>query len=171
MIGAISFFYLSGQTNPFIVSMFSTLYFMAVYGFFSSIWFIVREIRRKNDELVKKVVVDSMSMAFVIIVILHVVQMVVRITYFNKTGNDINLIVTSGYSIGPLGDSGSHLEAFGFDLAIFSVSLFVNRLRYAGRTEWIKHSHATESEKNSEEVCEGKSEKQSEETIGNTVKF
>lgn len=139
MIGIISFFYLSGQTNPFIISMFNTLSLLAVYALFSSIWFIIREIRKKNDELVKKVTIDSMAMAFVIIVILHIVQMVVRVAYFNKTGNDINLLVTSGLSIEPLGDSGSHLEAFGFDLAIYSICLFVNRLRYAGRTEWIKH--------------------------------
>lgn len=167
MIGIISFFYLSGQTNPFIVNLFYILSLLAVYAFFSSILFIVREIRRENDELVKKVAFDSMAMAFVIIIILHVVQMMVRITYFNKTGNDINLIVTSGYSIESLGDKGSHLEAFGFDLAIYSICLFVNRLRYAGRTEWIKHRHAVKSE----EPIEESSKIENEETEDGFVKF
>lgn len=163
MIGIISFFYLSGQTNPFIISMFNTLSLLAVYALFSSIWFIIREIRKKNDELVKKVTIDSMAMAFVIIVILHIVQMVVRVAYFNKTGNDINLLVTSGLSIEPLGDSGSHLEAFGFDLAIYSICLFVNRLRYAGRTEWIKHKR--------EEPIEESSKIENEETEDGFIKF
>lgn len=167
MIGTISFFLLKGPTNPFIVRMFDLLFFLAVYAFFSSILFIVREIRRKNDELVKKVAIDSMAMAFVIIVILHVVQMIVRISYFNKTGNDINLLVTSGLSIEALGDSGSHLEAFGFDLAIYSICLFVNRLRYAGRTEWIKHRHAARRE----EPIENSSKIENEETEDGFVKF
>lgn len=167
MIGTISFFLLKGPANPFIVRMFDLLFFLTVYALFSSIWFIVREIRRENDELVKKVAVDSMAMAFVIIVLLHIIQMVVRVVYFNKTGNDINLLVTSGLSIESLGDSGSHLESFGVDLAIFSASLFVNRLRYAGRTEWIKHRHAVKRE----EPIEESSKIENEETEDGFVKF
>lgn len=163
MIGTISFFLLKGPANPFIVRMFDLLFILAVYALFSSIWFIIREIRKKNDELVKKVTIDSMAMAFVIIVILHIVQMVVRVAYFNKTGNDLNLLVTSGLSIEALGDSGSHLESFGVDLAIFSASLFVNRLRYAGRTEWIKHKR--------EEPIENSSKIENEETEDGFIKF
>ena len=167
MIGIISFFYLSGQTNPFIRTMFDVVSILMIYALFLSTVFIVREIRKKNDELVKKVTIDSMAMAFVIIVILHVVQMVVRVVYFNKTGNDINLLVTSGLSIEALGDSGSHLESFGVDLAIFSASLFVNRLRYAGRTEWIKHRHAVKRE----EPIEESSKIENEETEDGFIKF
>ena len=166
MIGIISFFYLSGQTNPFIRTMFDVVSILMIYALFSSTVFIVREIRKKN-ELVKKVTIDSMAMAFVIIVILHIVQMVVRVVYFNKTGNDINLLVTSGLSIESLGDSGSHLESFGVDLAIFSASLFVNRLRYSGRTEWIKHRHAVKSE----EIIGESSKIENEETEDSFMKF
>lgn len=167
MIGIISFFYLSGQTNPFIRTMFDVVSILMIYALFSSTVFIVREIRKKNDELVKKVTIDSMAMAFVIIVILHIVQMVVRVVYFNKTGNDINLLVTSGLSIESLGDSGSHLESFGVDLAIFSASLFVNRLRYAGRTEWIKHRYAVKNE----ELVGKSRKKESEEKEDGFIKF
>lgn len=71
-----------------------------------------------------------MAMSFGIILLLHIVQMIIRVVHFNKTGQDINLVVTPGLSIYQLGDAPLHLESFGVDLGIFALCLFVNRLRY-----------------------------------------
>ncbi|WP_313886560.1 hypothetical protein [Enterococcus hulanensis] len=103
---------------------------LSMYAMGSSIFFLFKEILKKNDELVRKIVFDAMAMSFVIIVLLHIVQMIIRVVHFNKTGQDINLVVTPGLAIYLLGERSLHLESFGVDLGIFAICLLINRLRY-----------------------------------------
>lgn len=103
---------------------------LSMYAFFSSIYFLIKEALKQNDELVRKIVFDSMAMSFVVVVLLHLVQMIVRVVYFQKTGEDINLVVMPGLLIYKLEDLHLHLESFGVDLGIFAICLFINRLRY-----------------------------------------
>lgn len=124
-----SFFYGVGA-NTFAVVLLLIFGLLSIYAFISSIIFLVKELLRENDELVRKVTFDSMALSFVLILLLHLVQMIVRVVYFKTTGNDLNLVVTPGLSIHALGEKALHLESFGVDLGIFAISLFVNRLRY-----------------------------------------
>lgn len=103
---------------------------LSMYAFFSSIFFLGKELLKKNDELVRKVAFDAMAMSFVVIVLLHLIQMIVRVVYFQKTGEDINLVVMPGLLIYKLEELHLHLESFGVDLGIFAICLFINRLRY-----------------------------------------
>lgn len=103
---------------------------LSMYAFFSSIFFLGKELLKKNDELVRKVAFDSMAMSFVLIVFLHLIQMIVRVVYFEKTGEDINLVVMPGLLIYKLEELHLHLESFGVDLGIFAICLLINRLRY-----------------------------------------
>lgn len=103
---------------------------LSMYAFFSSIFFLGKELLKKNDELVRKVAFDAMAMSFVVIVLLHLIQMIVRVVYFEKTGEDINLVVMPGLLIYKLEELHLHLESFGVDLGIFAICLFINRLRY-----------------------------------------
>lgn len=123
------FFRISGANN-YIAGALLIFGLLALYALGSSIYFLVKEIFRKNDELVRKIAFDSMAMSFGIILLLHIVQMIIRVVHFIKTGQDINLVVTPGLSIYQLGDAPLHLESFGVDLGIFALCLFVNRLRY-----------------------------------------
>ncbi|MDT2661574.1 hypothetical protein P7E02_16990 [Enterococcus hulanensis] len=103
---------------------------LSMYAMGSSIFFLFKEILKKNDELVRKTVFDAMAMSFVVIILLHIVQMIIRVVHFNKTGQDINLVVTPGLAIYKLGDAPLHLESVGVDLGIFAICLLINRLRY-----------------------------------------
>lgn len=103
---------------------------LSMYAFFSSIFFLGKELLKKNDELVRKVAFDAMAMSFVLIVLLHLIQMIVRVVYFEKTGEDINLVIMPGLLIYKLEELHLHLESFGVDLGIFAICLFINRLRY-----------------------------------------
>lgn len=130
MVGIISNFYMHGG------SMVMKLFFwlvsiLAFVGFIYSVWSLYRELRQRNDELVKKVLRDSAAFSFIVIILLHFAQMLIRGIYFSKTGQDINLVVTPGLYIDSLGDKGNlHLESFDFDFVIFSLSLFFNKLRF-----------------------------------------
>ena len=103
---------------------------LSMYAFFSSIFFLGKELLKKNDELVRKVAFDAMAMSFVLILLLHLIQMIVRVVYFEKTGEDINLVVMPGLLIYKLEELHLHLESFGVDLGIFAICLLINRLRY-----------------------------------------
>lgn len=74
--------------------------------------------------------VDSLASTAVVIILVHLVQMIARIEYFNQTGGDLHLVITSGMVIHSLGDIGPHLEAFGFDLGIFAIFTYIFKLRY-----------------------------------------
>lgn len=104
--------------------------FLSMYAWGTSLYFLIKEIFKKNDELVRKIVFDAMAMSFVVIILLHIVQMIIRVVHFNKTGQDINLVVTPGLAIYKLGDAPLHLESVGVDLGIFAICLLINRLRY-----------------------------------------
>nr|WP_242550207.1 hypothetical protein [Enterococcus sp. MJM16] len=103
---------------------------LSMYAMGSSLYFLHKEIFKKNDELVRKIVFDSMAMSFVLVMLLHIIQMIIRIVHFQRTGQDINLVVTPGLAIYQLGDPPLHLESFGVDMGIFALCLFANRLRY-----------------------------------------
>ena len=123
------FFRVSG-VNAFISGALLIFALLSMYAMGSSIFFLFKEILKKNDEFVRQTVFDAMSLSFVIIVLLHIVQMIIRVVHFNKTGQDINLVVTPGLAIYKLGDVPLHLESFGVDLGIFAICLLINRLRY-----------------------------------------
>lgn len=124
-----SFFGITG-VNSFVFWLIVIFALLSVYALCSSIFFLIKEVFRKNDEMVRRIVFDSMAMSFGLIVLLHFAQMIVRVIHFEKTGQDINLVVTPGLAIRQLGESDLHLESFGVDLGIFTLCLFVNRLRY-----------------------------------------
>lgn len=124
-----SFFLITGVSR-FVAWAISIFGLLSMYAMGSSIFFLFKEILKKNDELVRKIVFDAMAISFVIIVLLHIVQLVIRVVHFNKTGQDINLVVTPGLAIYLLGERSLHLEAFGVDLGIFAICLLINRLRY-----------------------------------------
>ncbi|MDT2600157.1 hypothetical protein P7D85_10260 [Enterococcus hulanensis] len=123
------FFRVSG-VNAFISGALLIFALLSMYAMGSSIFFLFKEILKKNDELVRKTVFDAMAMSFVVIILLHIVQMIIRVVHFNKTGQDINLVVTPGLAIYKLGDAPLHLESVGVDLGIFAICLLINRLRY-----------------------------------------
>ena len=124
-----SFFLITGVSR-FVAWAISIFGLLSMYAMGSSIFFLFKEILKKNDELVRKIVFDAMTISFVIIVLLHIVQLIIRVVHFNKTGQDINLVVTPGLAIYLLGERSLHLEAFGVDLGIFAICLLINRLRY-----------------------------------------
>ncbi|OTO65641.1 MULTISPECIES: hypothetical protein [unclassified Enterococcus] len=124
-----SFFYAVG-VNGYLATVLLIFALLSMYALLSSIVFIAKEMIKENDELVRKIVFDSMAMGFVLILMLHLVQMIVRVVYFKHTGQDINLVVTPGLSIHALGEYKMHLESFGVDLGLFAICLFINKLRY-----------------------------------------
>lgn len=124
-----SFFRITG-VNDFVGGALLIFALLSMYAMGSSIFFLFKEILKKNDELVRKTVFDAMAMSFVIIVLLHILQMIIRVVHFNKTGQDINLVVTPGFAIYLLGERSLHLESVGVDLGIFAICLLINRLRY-----------------------------------------
>lgn len=124
-----SFFRITG-VNTFVSGALLIFALLSTYAMGSSIFFLFKEILKKNDELVRKTVFDAMAMSFVIIVLLHIVQLIIRVVHFNKTGQDINLVVTPGLAIYLLGERSLHLESVGVDLGIFAICLLINRLRY-----------------------------------------
>lgn len=124
-----TFFRITGVSN-FVAGALLIFALLSMYAFFSSIYFLIKEALKQNDELVRKIVFDAMAMSFVLIVLLHLIQMIVRVVYFQKTGEDINLVVMPGLLINKLDELHLHLESFGVDLGIFAICLFINRLRY-----------------------------------------
>lgn len=124
-----AFFRVTGVSS-FVSGALLVFALLAMYAFFSSIFFLGKELLKKNDELVRKVAFDAMAMSFVLIVLLHLIQMIVRVVYFEKTGEDINLVVMPGLLIYKLEELHLHLESFGVDLGIFEICLLINRLRY-----------------------------------------
>lgn len=124
-----AFFRVTGVSS-FVSGALLVFALLSMYAFFSSIFFLGKELLKKNDELVRKVAFDAMAMSFVLIVLLHLIQMIVRVVYFEKTGEDINLVVMPGLLIYKLEELHLHLESFGVDLGIFAICLFINRLRY-----------------------------------------
>lgn len=124
-----SFFLITGVSR-FVAWAISIFGLLSMYAMGSSIFFLFKEILKKNDELVRKIVFDAMAISFVIIVLLHIVQLIIRVVHFNKTGQDINLVVTPGLAIYLLGERSLHLESVGVDLGIFAICLLINRLRY-----------------------------------------
>ena len=62
------------------------------YAIVSSFIFLFKEIRNENDELVKKVTVNAMAMSFVLILLLHIAQMVIRYTIAVRTAMTIVLL-------------------------------------------------------------------------------
>lgn len=129
-------FYVTG-VNGFVGGVLMIFSLIVIYALFSSIVFLGKELFKKNDELVRKIAFDSMAMSFILITLLHLTQMIIRVVHFQKTGNDINLVVTPGQSIYLLGDRGLHLESYLVDLGIYAICLFVNRLRYRFRRTQI----------------------------------
>lgn len=83
----VSSFYLAGLGigTRIVVWIFS---FLSIYGFFSSLVYLIKEVSRKNDELVRRILVHAMAMSFVIILLLHFGQMLTRLLVFINTGND-----------------------------------------------------------------------------------
>ncbi|MDU5334259.1 hypothetical protein [Enterococcus sp.] len=124
-----AFFRVTGVSS-FVSGALLVFALLSMYAFFSSIFFLGKELLKKNDELVRKVAFDAMAMSFVLIVLLHLIQMIVRVVYFEKTGEDINLVVMPGLLIYKLEELHLHLESFGVDLGIFAICLLINRLRY-----------------------------------------
>lgn len=108
--------------------------FLAIYGFFSSLVYLIKEVRRKNDELVRRILVDAMAMRFVVILLLHFVQMITRLLVFIKAGSDYHFLVSSGLYISNLDVNRAHLESFGVDLGIVAICLLVSRWRYRAWT-------------------------------------
>lgn len=98
--------------------------------FFSSHVYLSKEIIRKNDELVKKILINTMAMSFVLILLLHFGQLITRLVVFFKTGNDYNFLVSSGLYISNLDVNRTHLESFGVDIGIFAICLLISRWRY-----------------------------------------
>lgn len=128
-MGTFSFFYITGlgQGARIILWIFS---FLMIYGFFSSLVYLSKEIIRKNDELVKKILINTMAMSFVLILLLHFGQLITRLVVFFKTGNDYNFLVSSGLYISNLDVNRTHLESFGVDIGIFAICLLISRWRY-----------------------------------------
>lgn len=124
-----AFFRVTGVSS-FVSGALLVFALLSMYAFFSSIFFLGKELLKKNDELVRKVAFDAMAMSFVLILLLHLIQMIVRVVYFQKTGEDINLVVMPGLLIYKLEELHLHLESFGVDMGIFAICLFINRLRY-----------------------------------------
>lgn len=124
-----AFFRVTGVSS-FVSGALFVFALLSMYAFFSSIFFLGKELLKKNDELVRKVAFDAMAMSFVLILLLHLIQMIVRVVYFQKTGEDINLVVMPGLLIYKLEELHLHLESFGVDMGIFAICLFINRLRY-----------------------------------------
>lgn len=77
------FFRISGANN-YIAGALLIFGLLALYALGSSIYFLVKEIFRKNDELVRKIAFDSMAMSFGIILLLHIVQMIIRVVHLIK---------------------------------------------------------------------------------------
>ncbi|MEO1768535.1 hypothetical protein [Candidatus Enterococcus ferrettii] len=147
-LGTVSFFNIVGigLGARIVIWIFS---FLSVYGFFSSLVYLIKEVSRKNDELVRKIVVHAMAMSFVIVLLLHFVQMLTRLLVFIKTGNDYNFLISSGLYISNLDVEKAHLESFGVDLGVFAICLLISRWRY--RTWTLKESLTTWITVNGEE--------------------
>lgn len=125
-------FYITGVSG-FVGGILMIFGILSFYALISSVVFLGKELFKRNDELVRKIAFDSMAMSFILITLLHLTQMIIRVVHFQKTGNDINLVVTPGRSIYLLGDTGLHLESYLVDLGIYAICLFVNRMRYRFR--------------------------------------
>ncbi|MGG5317482.1 hypothetical protein [Enterococcus sp. AZ072] len=136
----VSSFYLAGLGigTRIVVWIFS---FLSIYGFFSSLVYLIKEVSRKNDELVRRILVHAMAMSFVIILLLHFGQMLTRLLVFINTGNDYHFLVSSGLYISNLDVKRAHLEFFEVDLGVFAICLLISRWRY--RTWTLKDSLTT----------------------------
>ena len=129
------FFYIYlGDNLPMIPLV--ILLFFAAYGLFAIAAFVIKILAKDNDELENKTFVNTLAASFVLILILHLVQMLVRKIYFEKTGQDINVLVKPGMFIYAFDKPGTHLESFGVDLGAFGIILFLNRLRYKELNFW-----------------------------------
>ncbi|WP_207705227.1 hypothetical protein [Candidatus Enterococcus ferrettii] len=97
----------------------------------ASFLFILRAQDKTNYELENRGFINALAKSFVIILLLHFVQMVVRVVHYEKTGTDINLLVKPGLLIYGLdGSPRNHFESFGVDLVILGICLVTSRLRY-----------------------------------------
>lgn len=67
-----SFFGITG-VNSFVFWTIAIFALLSVYALCSSIFFLIKEIFRKNDEMVRRIVFDSMAMSFGIILLLHII--------------------------------------------------------------------------------------------------
>lgn len=132
-LGTVSSFYMVGLGlgARIVIWIFG---FLAIYGFFSSLVYLIKEVRRKNDELVRRILVDAMAMSFVVILLLHFGQMITRLLVFINTGNDYHFLVSSGLYISNLDVERAHLESFEVDLGIFAICLLISRWRYRAWT-------------------------------------
>lgn len=136
-LGIVSAFYIVGL-GPGARIVIWIVSFLSIYGFFSSLIYLIKEVSRKNDELVKRILVNALAMSFVVIILLHFGQMITRLLVFIKTGNDYHFLVSSGLYISNLDVKRAHLESFGVDLGIFAMCLLISRWRY--RTWTLKDS-------------------------------
>lgn len=123
------FFTIFGGNKLLMIPLIILLFF-ATYGLFAISAFVIKTLTKDNDELDKKTFVNALAACFVFILILHLAQMLVRIIYFGKTGQDINVIVKPGMLLYAFDKPQTHLESFLVDLGVFGIILFINRLRY-----------------------------------------
>ena len=104
---------------------------MMLYAILVMLVFMVQEKAKINDELEKRVFINALAKSFMIILLLHFIQMIVRVVHYEQTGMDINLLVKPGLLIYGLdGPPKNHFESFGVDLAIFGFCLLISRWRY-----------------------------------------
>ncbi|MGM0214711.1 hypothetical protein [Enterococcus sp. AZ109] len=129
------FFSVHGGSKLLMIPLLIILFF-ATYGFFAIVAYIIKTLAKENDELEHKTFVNALAVSFVFILILHLVQMLVREIYFEKTGQDINVLVKPGLIIYAFDKPRTHLESFGVDLGAFGIILFLNRLRYKELNFW-----------------------------------
>ncbi|MEO1768536.1 hypothetical protein JZO67_000447 [Enterococcus sp. 665A] len=126
-----AFFRGTFEVNVFWVIFFIVLLFLEIYALGASFLFILRAQDKTNYELENRGFINALAKSFVIILLLHFVQMVVRVVHYEKTGTDINLLVKPGLLIYGLdGSPRNHFESFGVDLVILGICLVTSRLRY-----------------------------------------
>lgn len=116
-------------------------FFLEIYAFGESFLFVLRAQDKTNYEVENRGFINALAKSFVIILLLHFVQMVVRVVHYERTGTDINLLVKPGLFIHALdGPPRNHFESFGVDLIILGICLLTSRWRY--RTWSLRESFA-----------------------------
>lgn len=136
-----AFFRGTFEVNAFWIIFFVILLFLEIYALGASFLFILRAQDKTNYEVENRGFINALAKSFVLILLLHFVQMVVRVVHYERTGTDINLLVKPGLLIYGLdGSPRNHFESFGVDLAILGICLVTSRWRY--RTWSLRESIA-----------------------------
>ena len=138
-----AFFLGTFEGNLFFVLIFGLVsLFLEVYALGASVLFVLRAQDKTNYEVENRVFINALAKSFVIIMLLHFIQMIVRVIHYERTGTDINLLVKPGLFIHGLdGPPRNHFESFGVDLIVLGICLVTSRWRY--RTWSLKERFAT----------------------------